>query len=343
MEDSTDAPAGSYEVGGIIYGDGNACALLAPPPEATAQYELKYSSLQMVEGLYVPSHRPAFSYQRIGEIPTDPKTTQQVFEQYRQFMMQYCSTGTAQNPGTVLKQSLMALGVFGYPSRAVAGNEDYCRIFEEFQRVLRILLPRSIGFQELRIQVPDIVLVTDTGSFSLDAASGGIGALFGIAWQVLMYGIDKQGFVVTLDEPELHLHPSMQRELLPNLFVAFPNTQFIVATHSPFVATSMPEAKVYALAFNGEGHVQSNRLEDVDLSGTANQTLREILGVPISVPVWVEQRFAEITSKYRAHDLTRETLVALKGDLVAAGLGFMLPDAIDEMREGGPCAERPQD
>ncbi|WP_419836937.1 AAA family ATPase [Streptomyces brasiliscabiei] len=49
------------------------------------------------------------------------------------------------------------------------------------------------------------------------------------------------------DEPENHLHPSMQRTLVPTLLAAFPNVRFIVATHSPFVVTSTREAYVYAL------------------------------------------------------------------------------------------------
>lgn len=132
----------------------------------------------------------------------------------------------------------MSLAVFGYGSIAVIENPEYNRMFEDFQEVLRILLPKVIGFIRLEIRVPDIVFVTESGDFSLDAASGGIGAIVGIAWQIFMYGQDKEGFVVTFDEPESHLHPSMQRELLPNLFRAFPKTQFIIATHSPFIVPS---------------------------------------------------------------------------------------------------------
>ncbi len=39
--------------------------------------------------------------------------------------------------------------------------------------------------------------------------------------------------VVLIDEIELHLHPGLQRVILPRLQKVFPQAQFIVTTHSP--------------------------------------------------------------------------------------------------------------
>ena len=47
--------------------------------------------------------------------------------------------------------------------------------------------------------------------------------------------------VVLVDEIELHLHPSWQRDVLRFLDERFPRTQFIVTTHSPLVAQAAPE------------------------------------------------------------------------------------------------------
>jgi predicted ATPase len=341
ISSDSDVQPGSYQVGTIDYDQGPQCNIMTPPKINQAQYNLTYENQQPVPGLHIPSHGPAFAYQRVSTIPTDPKTSQQQYQQYQQLLQQLYQAEHSQNPGGMLKQSLVALAVFGYGNPAVVENPEYRRIFEDFQEVLGILLPKSLGFRRLEIRIPDIVFVTDTGDFSLDAASGGIGALLGIAWQIFMYGVDQDSFVVTIDEPESHLHPSMQRELLPNLFRAFPKTQFIVATHSPFIATSTPEARVYALTFNENHRVDSQYLDTADLSGTANETLRQILGVPVSVPVWVEQRFNNIIQKYRDMELTPERLAELKRDLVANELGFMLPEAIDNIR--GQSAQHPKE
>ena len=321
-------PVGAFEVGKITYTDGGECSLMAPPQMDQAQYQLTYPHIREVQGIHIPSHRPSFAYHRIHSIPVDPKTSQQQYLEYQNLLQQFYSAEQSQNPGTSLKQSLIALAVFGYGNAAVAENVQYKQMFLDFQEKLRLLLPRNIGFRRLEIRMPDIVFVTDSGDFSLDAASGGVGALVGIAWQIFMYGHDRNGFVVTIDEPENHLHPSMQRELLPNLFNAFPQTQFIVATHSPFIVTSAPEAYVYALGYTDSQRVRSSLLETADLSGTANEVLREVLGVSMTVPIWVEKKFEEILDKYKARSLGIEELRQLKADLIESRLIAYLPEAI---------------
>ncbi len=53
--------------------------------------------------------------------------------------------------------------------------------------------------------------------------------------------------IVLIDEIETHLHIELQKEILPFLTDFFPNIQFIVTTHSPFVLTSLPDAVVFDL------------------------------------------------------------------------------------------------
>lgn len=58
--------------------------------------------------------------------------------------------------------------------------------------------------------------------------------------------LDTSG-VVLIDEVDLHLHPEWQRDFLPRLVNAFPNTQFIVTTHSPFIIQSVDNGKLIDL------------------------------------------------------------------------------------------------
>ncbi len=53
--------------------------------------------------------------------------------------------------------------------------------------------------------------------------------------------------IVFIDEPELHLHLELQYHVLPILTTLFPNIQFIVATHSPAVISSIRNATVFDL------------------------------------------------------------------------------------------------
>lgn len=60
------------------------------------------------------------------------------------------------------------------------------------------------------------------------------------------YTFDTEG-IVLIDELETHLHIELQKKILPFLTEFFPNVQFIVTTHSPFVLNSIDNAVVYDL------------------------------------------------------------------------------------------------
>jgi len=59
--------------------------------------------------------------------------------------------------------------------------------------------------------------------------------------------------VVAIDEMALHLHPSLQEKILPLLVGRFPRIQFIVATHSPAIISSIDGALVVDLRPNEDG------------------------------------------------------------------------------------------
>ena len=47
--------------------------------------------------------------------------------------------------------------------------------------------------------------------------------------------------IVLIDEVEKHLHITLQKEILPKLFATFPNVQFIISSHSPFLNMGLAE------------------------------------------------------------------------------------------------------
>lgn len=280
------------EIGSITYVDGKTCGIFTNLI-VSSQYQLDYRDMQNVVGMHIPSHRPVATYNSIQNIPTDAKNATQEYQQFQQLLAQFYGGQRSENPGKIQKQSLISFAVFGEGNSAVTPNPDIRSMFEGFQDVLRKVMPTSLGFQRIEIRMPEVVLVTDTGDFSLDAMSGGINAIFSIAWQIYMFGYDKDNFVITIDEPENHLHPIMQRSLLPNLAAAFPRAKIIAATHSPFVVSSFPDANIYAL-FKNEDGVISKRLEEIDISGTPNEVLRDILDVDSNLPIWVEKIISDV-------------------------------------------------
>ena len=57
---------------------------------------------------------------------------------------------------------------------------------------------------------------------------------------------EKEG-IVLIDEIETHLHLELQRVILPILTTIFPNIQFVVTTHSPFILNSLENAIAFDL------------------------------------------------------------------------------------------------
>ncbi len=85
--------------------------------------------------------------------------------------------------------------------------------------------------------------------------------------------------VFLIDEVELHLHPAWQRMLLPRLLEAFPNSQFIVTTHSPQVLGELHAENIIRLFQDEQGYVvweKPQRSKGLDSS----EVLTEIMGAP---------------------------------------------------------------
>lgn len=84
--------------------------------------------------------------------------------------------------------------------------------------------------------------------------------------------------VVLIDELDAHLHPSWQRQIGTWLRTKFPNLQFIVATHSPFLAQVDPHGAVLLMRENGRV-VANTTLPDV-AGWRVDQILQELFGLP---------------------------------------------------------------
>ncbi len=326
---TSDVAEGDVDVGKLTYDDGSVAVLQAPTEGASFQIIIRDS--QAVPGIYITSHRPVYTYQMVADIPTEVQAGDQLFSQYLNTIRQFYQPNVRiQSPSHRLKAALISLAVFGYGNPVVAPNDEARETFEGFSRVLSRVLPPDLDFHGIVIRMPEVILETGTGDFSLDAASGGIAALVDVAWQIYMRSRSAGAFTVLMDEPENHLHPSLQRSLLPGLLSAFPQAQFIVSTHNPFVVTSVRDSNVIVLNFI-DGRVKSTKLQDVDRSATANQVLTDVLGVPFPVPLWVEDEVEKIVNSVRDKDLTMELLSTLRAQLNAIGLGHLFPEVIDRL------------
>lgn len=125
--------------------------------------------------------------------------------------------------------------------------------FESFENVLK-------GFFEdkdlkLRFNYRDYTFHIETQgkSFKFTELSDGFSAIIDIIADLILKMQKKDTLVmdylkpgiVLIDEIETHLHLQLQKTVLPLLTNLFPNIQFIVTTHSPFVLNSLPNATAF--------------------------------------------------------------------------------------------------
>lgn len=322
------------QIGELTYADSTKALAVLPNEQGAAVFQVNFQPMQPVFGLYVPSNRPASAYQQVSQIPTAVASPEQIIETYEgEFRSRWAGGHTGYSAIYRLKESLIALALFGYGNNVVRENIEYAQLFEGFEGVLRQVLPRSLKFEHIRIAMPEVILETGTGSFSLDAASGGITTLIDLAWRIFMRARTNPEVVVVVDEPENHLHPELQRELFPGLLKAFPQAQLIAATHNPFIVSSVSDSNVYVLRYDDNGKVFSELLDTVNKAGSSNEILRDVLGLEFTLPLWVEHRLDEVVAKYAQGPINEESLRSLRLEMDNLGLGHLFPEAVSAVLE----------
>ncbi len=322
-------------IGTLTYSNGTSATLLAPEA-GSAQYQVEISNQQPARFFYIPSHRQTFSYRRVGQINTTRKERQAAFDEIQNNQISRHAGNGVEPSSFLMKGTLLGWMINGYGVRSptktiMPPDPQQVRNFEGFRDVLKRVLPESLGFEDLEVRDYEIVFSCNGGAdeFLLETASGGISALIDIAWQIYMFDTDaKEPFSVVIDEVENHLHPSMQRTLLPSLLLAFPHARFIVTTHSPLIVTSVEDSYVYVLRYDPSKKVRSNLLNLKGEVKNAVDVLDEVLGVSTTLPAWAVGRLSSILEKHAALDPTSESLAALRTELGTAGLGRLFPDAV---------------
>lgn len=74
-----------------------------------------------------------------------------------------------------------------------------------------------------------------------------------------LYKLDTVDSIILMDEPERSLYPDMQMDLMDHYQRLATKAQFIVATHSPFIAASFEPDERFILYFDEEGKVAVRR------------------------------------------------------------------------------------
>lgn len=104
-----------------------------------------------------------------------------------------------------------------------------------------------------RIAENEALVTTFDGELPMDALSQGTVSIFGWVGALLQRQFDIQGrtggpAIVLVDEIDAHMHPEWQQAMVSRLRTAFPQVQFVVSTHSPFLAIGRSRTEIVRLA-----------------------------------------------------------------------------------------------
>jgi len=321
-------------IGKIIY-DNALQANIIIPNQNNAQYAVSIENQQQLKCFFIPSHRSIFKYQKIQNIPMQKKTKQIAFNEITNPTKQRYQPGNhgsvSDNNSFLMKNILVGWAIQGYGNEVMLKDQELINNYEGFKNILKKVLPDTLGFESFEIRDMEIVFICNNGEdeFLLETASGGIGAIIDMAWQIYMYPTNtNEKFTVIIDEIENHLHPTMQRNILPKLLNAFPNSNFIVSTHSPLIVGSVKDSTTYALKYNDNNKIISYKLDFKDQIKGATEILDEVLGVSFTMPIWVEEKLTETINKYTNKDMSQEDFSNLRIELQELGLEKLVPQAI---------------
>lgn len=127
--------------------------------------------------------------------------------------------------------------------------------FEDFEGMMRQIYQDYNLSLEFNYRDYSFKICTEGKKFKFTEVSDGFAAVLDIVADLILKMQDdnsltrsyqKEG-IVLIDEIETHLHLALQKVIMPLLTKVFPNIQFIITTHSPFVLSSMPNAVAYDL------------------------------------------------------------------------------------------------
>ena len=241
-----------------------------------------------------------------------------------------------QNVGNKLEQHLLNLrarrsfAITEEENQALADNIAVW--FMEFEKKLKYLFEDDSAILDFNPDKSKFYIQQDSKPpYTFQTLSAGYRAIFDVYADLLMrtkyYEVSPQALdgVVFIDEIDSHLHISLQRLIFPFFIESFPNIQFIVATHSPFVLMSTRDTLVFDLGKEAPYSVFQVKSQ--------NEILNDYLGVPTAMPVWAERSLSEILNKYLNREPDTISLASLKEELIDAGLEAYFPDSAAKILE----------
>lgn len=133
--------------------------------------------------------------------------------------------------------------------------EQIAQWFASFEDLLRQIYQDNELKLKFNYKDYSFLICTEGKEFKFTQTSDGFAAILDIVADLILKmqtpnnltrAYQKKG-IVLIDEVETHLHLELQKVIMPILTKVFPNIQFIITTHSPFVLNSLDNAVAFDL------------------------------------------------------------------------------------------------
>lgn len=173
-------------------------------------------------------------------------------------------------------------------SGSVGGTEFSTKLLQQLESVIEKMLP---GFSNLLLvdaPKPHFTIEKENKRFDLEQLSEGERGILALAFDLTrrltlanpqsQNAIEEGVAIVMIDEIELHLHPTWQRQVLRRLTSTFKNCQFIVTTHSPLVIGEVEARCIRFLERDEENGRVIATIPSEAYGLDANRILDELMG-----------------------------------------------------------------
>lgn len=182
------------------------------------------------------------------------------------------------------------------PNRFVA-------VAAQLETTISRVIGKSFSFMVTVQAKPKLIAVVDKTPMDFDALPDGLRAVIGwlgaCAIKLNHFYPDsgsplREYSVLLIDEPETHLHPAWQRRLVPALQHMLPKSQVFIATHSPFIISSVNVGYIYVFKSMPAG-VEIAKAQPCSRGDTWIDAVEDTLGVK----EWYDPETEALLSEFR--------------------------------------------
>ena len=188
-------------------------------------------------------------------------------------------------------QGIFTMDLQGATEGKSGGEGRYSRLIKAVEQAIAAVTGRPFSFVSSVHPKPELRVRWGDGpeTFEITTLPDGLRSILGwlvqgVVWMDIFWDEApdplNEPVILLVDEPETHLHPEWQWRVMPMMQRLFPKAQIFVATHSPFIVSSLNEnAWIHRLKVGEAGAVTVEAPRKVEQGDSYVTAMTEVLEV----------------------------------------------------------------